>query len=276
MRVVAWDTSTKSTALVALEWQEGARDGWASVQVVAELVLSNELTQSERLVWGIHSLCESARWTLDSLGGLGVGVGPGSFTGLRIGVTTARTLGQALAIPVVGVSSLAATARPLAVSLGAYRKERTLLVTAVEACKGELYLLVGSARSVMDCITLASGDSPGQWKRGVEEAVCTYDEGRALVKRKLNEGPRGQRKDWVMLGNRKMKADPSFWKILSATKPLEIVDAEGPIPRALGQLVWEGWQAGQTRDALSVVPRYLRASDAEKKLRARLATAKNG
>ncbi len=61
---------------------------------------------------------------------LGICVGPGSFTGTRIGVVTARTLGQALAIPVIGVTSLAALAeasgaeQSVAVSIDARRGDR--------------------------------------------------------------------------------------------------------------------------------------------------------
>ncbi|MCG8651619.1 MAG: tRNA (adenosine(37)-N6)-threonylcarbamoyltransferase complex dimerization subunit type 1 TsaB [Pirellulales bacterium] len=65
------------------------------------------------------------------LGFISVADGPGSFTGLRIGVTTAKTLGYALSLPVVGVDSLAAIAaavmadhpsvQELLVGLGAYR-----------------------------------------------------------------------------------------------------------------------------------------------------------
>ncbi len=60
----------------------------------------------------LHPLLESflppQQWS--DLVGIGVAVGPGSFTGSRLGVTVARTLGQGLRLPVYGVSSLAALA----------------------------------------------------------------------------------------------------------------------------------------------------------------------
>ena len=43
---------------------------------------------------------------LDHLAAIAVGIGPGLFTGLRVGVTTAKVMAQALRVPVVGVPSL--------------------------------------------------------------------------------------------------------------------------------------------------------------------------
>lgn len=72
-----------------------------------------------------------ASW--DDIEKIAVGVGPGGFTGLRIGIASARALAQARRIPLIGVSSLAALAR------GAASPGR--VVTAViDARRGELFL----------------------------------------------------------------------------------------------------------------------------------------
>lgn len=71
------------------------------------------------------------------IGRIAVGVGPGTFTGLRIGVATARALAQARELQVCGVSSLAALAQPLASS------ERPVL-TLIDAKRGELFAALRS------------------------------------------------------------------------------------------------------------------------------------
>ena len=68
----------------------------------------------------------------ESVGRIAVGVGPGSFTGLRIGIATAQSLGQALGIDVVGVSTLESLAR------GAVADGRAVLAL-VDARRGEVF-----------------------------------------------------------------------------------------------------------------------------------------
>jgi tRNA threonylcarbamoyladenosine biosynthesis protein TsaB len=69
------------------------------------------------------------------LGAIVVGLGPGSFTGLRIGLATAKGISYAASIPLAGASSLAAMALAAAADL----PDGTLLVPALDARKGEVY-----------------------------------------------------------------------------------------------------------------------------------------
>src|SRR5437870_11515908 len=71
---------------------------------------------SERLIDDVDSLLHDAGMSLASIEGLAVGIGPGSFTGVRIGIMTVKTWADALGKPVAGISSLEAAAAEHAVS----------------------------------------------------------------------------------------------------------------------------------------------------------------
>lgn len=264
-KLLAWDTSSQIGAIAAIEWDEASPLGRHAIRLVAEWTLNVNATQSERLLWGVDEVLQAARWKLEDVDVFGVGVGPGSFTGLRIGITTARTLAHTLEKPLVGVSSLAALARPVAMALSEL-DHKAMVVAATDACKGELFALFGLARSVADCARLAEGDYPGLWKRGVREEVLAPD---ALMKEILKK--LDSELPWVAVGEGRRRYSDS-WKALPKNRELAL-----PLPhpdqvqgRYLAQLCWEALQAGCALDPLSVHPRYVRASDAELKLRAGL------
>ncbi len=270
MKLIAWDTSAKAGALVALEWDSKPLSSQSErYRIVSEWTLNVDAAQhSERLLWGIHQMLEGCSWKLSDVDYFGVGVGPGSFTGLRIGVTTARTLAHTLGKPLVGVSSLAALARPTALHFSD-QADRTVVVATSDAAKGELFTFVGASRALLDCAAFSDGDRPGVWKRGVDECVSTPEEIVKLVKKKLSEG--GKKSHWVRVGEGRNRY-PELWKALPKGQEVEC-----PIPgvhavqgRFLGMLVWEAIQAGIQRKALEVHPRYIRESDPEKKLKAGL------
>lgn len=99
--LLALDTSTQTLTLALVE---------ASGLVREHLVEGPPRKQSERLPDAIRELLERQGVSLGSLDGFVVGLGPGSFTGLRIGLATVKGLAYALGKPVVGVSSLRALA----------------------------------------------------------------------------------------------------------------------------------------------------------------------
>ena len=106
MKLLTVDTST-STCSVALTVGE---------RLVAESLLDTERTLSERLLAAVDTVLRDAGLLLSDLDGFGVALGPGSFTGVRIGVSTVKGLALATGKPVVGFSSLAMLALNLPAS----------------------------------------------------------------------------------------------------------------------------------------------------------------
>jgi tRNA threonylcarbamoyladenosine biosynthesis protein TsaB len=96
MLVLAVETSTPQTS-VALGTEQG---------ILASASLSWARGHSEIVVPAIHRITEWSEIELRQVGGFAVGLGPGLFTGLRVGVSTVRALGQVLGAPVVGIGSL--------------------------------------------------------------------------------------------------------------------------------------------------------------------------
>ena len=128
MPTFALDTSTASPAL-ALVHDDGP---------IAELWLAPEPGAGRRVLEAAHGLLASVGATTADLDGIVVGVGPGGFTGLRIGLATALGLGQALGIPVTGASSLEA----LALGVAEAAPAGALVVPVLDARRRELFAAV--------------------------------------------------------------------------------------------------------------------------------------
>jgi tRNA threonylcarbamoyladenosine biosynthesis protein TsaB len=94
--LLAFDTAT---AAVTVALHDGER-------VVAESTTVDAMRHGELLAPGISTVLEHAGIVRQDLTAVAVGVGPGPFTGLRVGLVTARTLGAVLQIPVYGVCTL--------------------------------------------------------------------------------------------------------------------------------------------------------------------------
>ncbi len=98
MKVLGIDTSTFVSSIALLEAGE----------VVGDFNLNQEKTHSESLAPMIQELLDGLGYRLEDIDLFAIGTGPGSFTGLRIGMTFAKTFGQVLDKPVVGLSTLKA------------------------------------------------------------------------------------------------------------------------------------------------------------------------
>ncbi len=200
MLVLALDTSTPSVTagvvrLLAPHEIFTAMDGGANSQdapappavSLAEHVVVDAFAHAERLMPLAGSALAEAGLTLRDLDAVVVGLGPGPFTGLRVGIASAAALGDGLDIPVHGVPSHDATARSVApwrgdllvvtdarrreVYLSAYRQDgtRTLgpLVIAPAAVPGMLAehgilpsRIVGSGAGLVPEAPVAAPDPP--------------------------------------------------------------------------------------------------------------------
>jgi tRNA threonylcarbamoyladenosine biosynthesis protein TsaB len=96
MKVLGIDTSTSCGAVGLID------DG----EVISEYLLNLPVTHSERLLGAIEFVLREARCPIEQIDGWAVALGPGSFTGLRIGVSTVKGLAFATGRPVAGVSIL--------------------------------------------------------------------------------------------------------------------------------------------------------------------------
>ena len=122
-------TFDTATPLVTVALHDGE-------DVVLELVSERPLQHGEQLAPLIDRALRETGLVRQDLTAIGVGVGPGPFTGLRVGLVTARTLGFVLEIPVYGVCSLDALAVE-AVETGMVDGD---FVVATDARRKEVYL----------------------------------------------------------------------------------------------------------------------------------------
>jgi len=123
MRVLALESATLAGGAALLDGD----------RLVGESLLSVALTHSERLIAMADRLLQDCGWAVKDLAGLAVSIGPGSFTGIRVGVATMKGLALALGLPVAPVPTLDALASTLPFA-------EAPVCPLLDARKGEVYL----------------------------------------------------------------------------------------------------------------------------------------
>ena len=122
MLILGIDTATPAVGCAI-----GGHEG-----VLASFSAARGRRHAETLVPAIDHLRRAVGIELDELGAVAVDVGPGLFTGLRVGVATAKAMASALRVPVVGVPSLDLVAFPV-------RFTPRLIASVVDARRGEVF-----------------------------------------------------------------------------------------------------------------------------------------
>lgn len=122
MKILALETSAKAVSAAVTE------DG----KVLASGYQDTGLTHSRTLMPIVEGILKNTGLTMADIGAVAVAAGPGSFTGIRIGVSAAKGLAFAADKPAIGVSTLAAMARNAAFAGG-------LIVCSMDARRNQIY-----------------------------------------------------------------------------------------------------------------------------------------
>jgi len=139
-------------------------------QVLATYAGEQDWRHAETLFTGIEKLLRRQHWPIQSLTGVAVTIGPGSFTGIRIGVAAARALGQALSIPVAGASSLEVMAA------GARTRSRWLM-PQIDALRGQIFS------------ALFKRDDSGRLHRVLAETMTEPDLWKKKIRKRIGKEP---------------------------------------------------------------------------------------
>ena len=205
--------------------------------LLSEYTLNVEATHSERLLPAIDRTLRDAGLELGALQGLAVAIGPGSFTGLRIGLSTAKALAYATGLPLVGVPSLEALA-------WAVPAARWPICPVLDARKQEVYAAL--FRTDPDGVTRLTEDqalAPEALCERISEPTLFLGDGVAVYGELFRR----------LLGDRFLALPPA----LRGGRPASVADL-GRRRLLLGE-----------RDPVDgLVPRYLRPSEAELRRRA--------
>ena len=96
MKILGVETTSKVSSIAILENEE----------LMGEYILNIKGKHSEKLFSGLDKILTDLKIEIRELNSIAVSIGPGSFTGIRVGISAVRGLAQGLGVPVVGVSSL--------------------------------------------------------------------------------------------------------------------------------------------------------------------------
>jgi tRNA threonylcarbamoyladenosine biosynthesis protein TsaB len=200
-------------------------------ELVQQIILSGHQRTAQALAPTIRQLLEETDWSPSSIGLVAVAIGPGSFTGLRIGVTTAKAFAYAIGAEIISVNTLEALAAQTPPA-------SSPLWTVLDAQRQELFVA----------------------KFGVSENGHLFTERETSILPQdvwLAELRAGDRVTGTAL-SRLTDRLPSNVDVI----PQELWQ---PMAEAIGSVGWSAYQSGKRDDVWQLLPSYYRASAAEEK-----------
>jgi len=218
MRALLLDTSCPEAILAIVD------DG----HVVVEHKLTEMRRHAEALAHTTAELFERAGLTFSDVDVFGVGAGPGSFVGVRVGMSTAKGWAMGTGAPLVGLDGLFALIS---------QASTPWALAAVDARRGELYS------------SLWHRDDDGTWTQTAEPAARSPEAVHALL---------------ADIDTAALTVVGNGGALLAFDGAPTVVDVRGPDGVMLAAAFARATADGVVDEAASLVPRYLRAPDAKK------------
>jgi tRNA threonylcarbamoyladenosine biosynthesis protein TsaB len=233
MRILALETATSACTVAVVDGSN----------VLAEVTLQVPRAHSTRLMPLVAQMIEDSGIPKAELDGIAVGIGPGSFTGLRIGLATAKGLAFALNKPCAGVSTLKALAYGTGAQLG-------LVVPMLDAKRGEVFTAVYAAGS----------SDPATWAEVLPPSHLHVTQLAERV-RELREGLRHTWQFVTVCGDVAGK----YIGELGLGEAARLAPAGAMLPRAwaVAEVGRSLLETGHGTDPDALMPVYLRKSEAE-------------
>lgn len=232
MNLLAFETSGRAASVAVMK----------KGRIVGEMTSSTRLNHSEKLMPMIHSVLTQSEMTIRDVEALAVAAGPGSFTGIRIGISTAKGLAQALEIPVATVSSLQALACNLPYT-------DMLICPLMDARRNQVYSGVFRWEGA-ELVTVLEEDA--------------YDLDELLFVLKGKEGPA------VFTGEDAVRFEDRIREAMGKNGLMAMPQAVYPRAASVAALGLLAFEAGRVGDAFSIQPSYLRQAEAERQYQARM------
>ncbi len=167
-------------------------------RLLGELRIDARAATSERILPQITGLLQDLGVTPEEVLRIGVALGPGSFTGLRVGLATAKGLAFGWGVPLVGISSLSARMATLGserptLAVTAHRRGDIFSGASAGRLGAETVLLPEATRRVSECATWVAEALSSAKELGYEDLLCTGDGAAILHQQLCSDGDEGNR-----------------------------------------------------------------------------------
>ncbi len=225
MKILAFESSAKAGSVAAME------DG----RLVAECYCNTGLTHSQTLMCMAEEVLKKSGWSVNDIDAVAVAAGPGSFTGVRIGVAAAKGLAWGRELPCYGVSTLEAMARQLGIFEG-------YVLPVMDARRSQVYNALFSAEK-------------GELTRLREDRAISLED--------LEKEIKNLEKPIFLVGDGSILCYNALKDKLSN---LILPPEHRMHQRAAGVALaaWAAIERGEKGDGAALTPNYLRLSQAER------------